>query len=95
MNVWKYLELFTSLLMILQFTTLPRTKPFIGTQYTIDMERFVELNVHSFNPTKVFAGILSCCLDQKCLLFSIIKERHLYSQENFCGTLENLKNTKV
>ena len=57
MNVWKYLELFTSLLMILQFTTSSRTKPFIGTQYTIDMERFAELSVRSFNPTKVFAGI--------------------------------------
>ena len=26
---------------------------------------------------------------QKCLLFSISKERHLYSRETFRGTLEN------
>ena len=56
---------------------------------TIDGERFAGLNVRVFNSIEVFTEILSCCLGQKCLLFSIIKERHLYSWENFCGTLEN------
>ena len=56
--------------------------------YTIDMERFAGLNVHGF---EVFTEILSRCLGQMCLLLSIIKERHLYSWEKFCGTPENLK----
>ena len=56
---------------------------------TVDRERFAGLNVRVFNPIKVFAEILLCCLGQKCLLFSILKERHLYTWENFCGTLEN------
>ena len=30
--------------------------------------------------------ILSRCLRHKCLLFSTIKERCLYSWKNFCGT---------
>ena len=37
------------------------------------------LNVHGFNPIEVFAEMLSCFLGQKCWLFSIIKERRLYS----------------
>ena len=48
---------------------------------TIDRERFAGLNARVYNPIKVFAEILSRCLSQKCLLFSIIKERHLYSRE--------------
>ena len=42
-----------------------------------------------FNTIKVFVEILSRCLGQKCFLSSIIKERHLYSWENFHSTLEN------
>ena len=57
--------------------------------YTVDGERFAGLNVRVFNPIEVFAEILLCCLDQKCLLFSIIKERQLYSRTNSRGTLEN------
>ena len=58
--------------------------------YTVDREKFVGLNVRVFNPIEVFAEMLSHCLDQKCLLFSIIKERHLlYSRANSRGTLEN------
>ena len=57
--------------------------------HTVDEERFAELNVCIFNPIEVFTEILSRCLGQKCLLFSIIKERYLYSWENFHGTLEN------
>ena len=57
--------------------------------YTIDGERFAGLNVHVFNPIEVFVEILLRCLGQKCLLFSIIKERYLYSQGNFHDTLEN------
>ena len=53
------------------------------------MERFAGLNIHGFSPIKVFTEILLCCVGQKCSLFSVIKERCLYSQENFHGTLEN------
>ena len=56
------------------------------------METFAGLNVHSFNPFETFIEILSLCLGQKCLLFSIIKERCLCSQKKFCGTLENCEN---
>ena len=55
----------------------------------MDVERFAGLNVHDFSLIKVFAEILSLCLGQKYLLFSVIKERHLYSWKNFHGTLEN------
>ena len=61
----------------------------ISTCYTVDRERFAGLNVCVINPIEVFAEILSHCLSQKCLLFSMNKERHLYSCENFRGTLEN------
>ena len=44
----------------------------------IDEERFAGLNVCVFNPIEVFMEILSRCHSQKCLLFSIIKERCLY-----------------
>ena len=62
---------------------------------TIDGEKFAGLNVHFFNPIEVFAEILSLCLGQKSLLFSTIKERHLYSWENFCSTLENHEKWKT
>ena len=55
------------------------------------MERFAGLSIHSFNPIGVFTEILSHCLGQKC---SLIKERCLYSQENFSSTLENHENTE-
>ena len=58
------------------------------------MEIFTGLNVHGFNPTEVSVEIFSHCLDQKCLLFSINKERYLYSQKNFSGTLENHEKCK-
>ena len=60
---------------------------------TVDVERFAGLNVHGFSFIKVFAEILSRCLGQKYSLFSIIKGRHLYSQKNFHGTLENREKT--
>ena len=56
--------------------------------HTVDVERFAGLNLRSFNPTEVFVEILSGYLGQKCLWFSIIKERCLHSWENLCGTLE-------
>ena len=56
---------------------------------TIDGKKFAGLIVHFFNFIEVFAEILSRCLGQKSLLFSTIKERHLYSRENFRSTLEN------
>ena len=43
------------------------------------MERFARLNICGFSLTKVFVGILLQCLGQKCLIFSIINERCLYS----------------
>ena len=58
-------------------------------QYTVDRERFAGLNVCIFDLIEVFVEILSRCLSQKYLLFSIIKERRLYSWEKFRGTLEN------
>ena len=58
-------------------------------RYTIDMERFAGLNICDFSLIEVFTEILSRCLGQKYSLFSIIKERHLYSGKNFHGTLKN------
>ena len=63
----------------------------LGSACTVDVERFAGLNIHSFNPTGVFMEILSRCLGQKCLLFSMVKERCLYSRKNFCSTFENVK----
>ena len=51
-----------------------------------DKERFTELNIHGFSAIEVFTEIFLCCLAQKCSLFSIIKERRLYSQKNLHGT---------
>ena len=56
---------------------------------TIDGERFAGLNIRGFSTIKVFMEILLCCLGHKCSLFSTIKEKHLYSRKNFCGTPEN------
>ena len=36
--------------------------------HTVNGERFAGLNFHGFNPTEVFAEILSCFLRQKYLL---------------------------
>ena len=60
-------------------------------QYTVDVERFAGLSIHSFNLIEVFAEIFTCCLGQKCLLVSINKERCLYSRKNFPNTLETVK----
>ena len=64
---------------------------------TIDRERFAGLNAWVYNPIKVFTETFSRCLGQKCLLFSIIKERHLYSRENliFAVLLKTVKNVNV
>ena len=63
---------------------------------TIDRERFAGLNARIYNPIKVSAEILSHCLSQNCLLFSII-EKHLYSRENliFAVLLKTVKNVNV
>ena len=48
--------------------------------YTTDKRGKIHwAKLSQFQPLKVFVGILSQCLGQKCLLFSIIKERCLYS----------------
>ena len=59
------------------------------TEYsTIDKEKFTGLNIYGFNPIE---EIFLYCLGQKSLLilFSVIKERLLYSWEDFHNTLEN------
>ena len=53
--------------------------------------RFTGLKIHSF---KVFMEAFLHCLGQKWLLFSIIKERRLYSRKNFRGSSENVKTAK-
>ena len=61
----------------------------LSTCTTVDEERFAGLNIHGFSAIKVFAEIFSHCLGHKYSLFSINKERHLYSQKNVRGTPEN------
>ena len=63
--------------------------------YTVDGERFAGINICGFSGIEVFAEIFLYCLGHKYSLFSIIKEGHLYSQKNFHGTPETMKNTKV
>ena len=64
--------------------------------YTIDVERFAGLTVHSFNHSKVFVEILSRCLGQKCLSFSIIIKRGAYIyRKTFMILLKTVKNAKV
>ena len=52
------------------------------------------LGIRGFSAIKVFAEILLHCLGHKCTLFSIIKERYLYSRKNFRGTPENCEKRK-
>ena len=63
--------------------------------YTVDGERFAGLNIHGFSAIKVFVEIFSHFLGHRYSLFSINKERHLYSRKNFCGIPETMKNAKV
>ena len=63
--------------------------------YTIDGERYAGLNIHGFSAIKVFTEIFLHCLGHKCSLFSVIKERGLYSQKNFCSTPENHEKQKI
>ena len=53
------------------------------THNTVHGEKFAGLNVPVFNPIEVFVEILLCCLGQKCLLISIIKERHFIFMGKF------------
>ena len=62
--------------------------------HTVDVEKFAGLNIHGFNPTEVFMEVRLHYFGQKRLLFSIIKERCLYSQKNFHGTLDNHEKRK-
>ena len=59
--------------------------------FTIDGERFAGLNIHGFSTIEVFVEMFSHCLGHKYSLFSINKERHLYSWKSFGGTPENAK----
>ena len=52
-------------------------------------ERFTGLNIRGFSAIKVFMEIFSRFLGHKYSLFSIVKERCLYSRKNFHGTPEN------
>ena len=63
--------------------------------YTVDGEKLAGLNIHSFSAIKVLAEILPCCLGHKCSLFSTIKERRLYLQNNFHGIPDNRENVQV
>ena len=55
----------------------------------VDGESFTGLNIRGLNAIEVFTEILSRCLGHKYSLFSVIKERRLYSRKNFRGTPEN------
>ena len=87
--------------LFIKVTTIPRMQSHAGIRsrihyetwllYTIDMERFAEQNIQGFSAIKIFMDIVLHCLGHKCLLFSTINERHLYSQKNFCGTLKTVK----
>ena len=61
---------------------------------TVDGERFARLNIRGSRAIEVFAEIFLCCLGHKYSLFSMNKERHLYSQKNFHGTPENHEKCK-
>ena len=59
------------------------------------MESFAGLNVHGFNPTKVFTEMLSTFLNQKWLLFSIINQRCFYiHRKTFTVHLKTVKTQK-
>ena len=57
--------------------------------FIVDGERFAGLNISGFSTIKVFTEIFLHCLGHKCSLFSIIKERRLYSWINLHSTPEN------
>ena len=61
---------------------------------TVDIERFVGLNIHGFSPIKALQKYFCVVFGHNCSLFSAIKERCLYSPKNFHGTLENRENAK-
>ena len=62
--------------------------------YTVDGERFAGLNIRGFSAIEDFTEIFSHYLGHKYSLFSINKERHIYSWKNFHGTPENCENCK-
>ena len=49
-------------------------------------------NIRGFSTITVFVEMFSRCLGHKYSLFSINKERHLYSRKKNCGTPENCEN---
>ena len=60
--------------------------------FTVDAERFAGLNIHCFNFIEAFTEILSHCLYQKQLLFSIVKTRGVYIQgKTFTVFLKTVK----
>ena len=60
--------------------------------YTIDMKKFVGLNIHGFNATEVFTAIFSRFLGQKCLLLK--RGTYIYGK-TFEVLLKTTKTTKV
>ena len=62
--------------------------------YTVDGERFAGLNIRSFSAIEIFAEIFLHRLGHKYSLFSITKERHLFSRKNFHDTPENCEKCK-
>ena len=62
--------------------------------YTVDGERFAGPNIRSFSAIEVFAEIFLHRLGHKHSLFSITKERHLFSRKNFHDTPENCEKCK-
>ena len=61
---------------------------------TVDGKRLAGLNIRGFSAIEVFVEIFLHCLGHKYSLFSIIKERHLYSRKNLHGTPENREKRK-
>ena len=59
---------------------------------TVEVEKFTGLNLRGFNPTEVFAEILSCCLSQKCLL---LKSDAYIHGKTFTVLLKTTKTMKV
>ena len=61
-------------------------KPLQIETHIVDVERFTGLNIHGFNPIKVFV---------ETLLVSVLKERYLCSLKGYVVLLQTMKTVKV